>query len=146
MLRQLGSIFLLLAMLPACVSVPNTTPIRSRYEGTPVELFFSSWGAPVSAHPLADGGKVYLWYSGRWSAHIPGETGTVDLIGNDAWWRGHRVRWFNPSLECGIKIYTTPDGVISALLMQNTEKGWWLFPRCREVFGRPIRNTVILPP
>ena len=145
-MRHFGLTLLAAALLAACTSIARDPPIRSRYEGTPAEFFFESWGAPVSAHPLADGGKVYLWYSGRWSGYIPGENGTVDLIGNTAWWSGHRIRWFNPALECGIRIYTTPDGRISALLMQQTSKGWWEFPRCREVFGRSVRNTVILPP
>jgi hypothetical protein len=137
---------LLTALLAACQTMPPDPPIRSAYEGTPVQLFFESWGAPVSAHPLVDGGKVYLWYSGRWSGYIPGENGTTDLIGNDAWWRGHHINWFNPSLECGVRIYTTPEGLIAGLRMRETTKGWWQNGRCREVFGRPIRTRAVLPP
>ena len=43
------------------------------------------------------------------------------------------------NLECGVRIYTHPDGTISAVLLKDANEGWYENLRCREVFGPPLR-------
>lgn len=129
---------LLLALFAAgCVTPNYNYPGHSRYHGVHIDLFFLEWGAPVSSHPAKDGGTLYLWYSGRNSAYIPGHT-DVELIGNTAWWRGYRKRWFTPSYECGVRIVTTPNGIIREVLLQDRSVGWWQHIRCTEIFGPAV--------
>jgi len=129
------------ALVAGCTAAAGSqTVIRSPYEGVPVDTFFARWGGPVSARDLTDGGKVYLWYTGRFSAYIPGEDGTVDLIGNTDWTRGHTMESYDTRLECGVRIFVGPDRRIQTLLMHETSRGWWEFARCREVFGPPVRT------
>ena len=123
------------ALLSACASVAGQHPILSRYHGVHVDLFFLEWGAPVSSHPLKFGGTEYLWYSGRNSAYRPGQTDT-DLIGNTAWWEGYQLKMYDPRLECGVRIVTSPDGTIRELLVHQSSRGWWEVPRCARIFKR----------
>ncbi len=125
---------LLTALVAGCTSVASQGPIISRYHGVHIDLFFLEWGAPVSSRELETGGQIYLWFAGRDSAYKPGHVDT-DLIGNTAWWEGHRIRGFNPRIECGVRIVTFPDGTIRDVLVHESSKGWWEVGRCREVFG-----------
>ena len=43
--------------------------------------------------------------------------------------------------ECGVRIYTYPDGTISAVVLREGNKGWYENTRCREVFGPPLKWT-----
>jgi hypothetical protein len=83
-----GLLLIVVLLMGGCTAAGSNTVIHSPYEGVPAATLFARWGAPVTAKPLADGGRVYLWYSGRFSAYIPGEDGTADLIGNTDWSRG----------------------------------------------------------
>jgi hypothetical protein len=129
---------LLLALLGGCLSPPTPLGYRSKYYGTPVEDFFIEWGAPVAQRKVADGSTVYLWYTGRDSAYIPGRADS-ELIGNTRWWEGYTLEKYMTSLECGVRIYTYPDGTISAIFLKDANKGWYESLRCREVFGPPLR-------
>jgi hypothetical protein len=135
-----GLLLIVVLLMGGCTAAGSNTVIHSPYEGVPAATLFARWGAPVTAKPLADGGRVYLWYSGRFSAYIPGEDGTADLIGNTDWSRGYPLRDYDTRLECGVRIYTNPDGTIHTILMHETSRGWWEFARCREVFGPPVRT------
>ena len=137
MVRLVASLLIVLA-IAGCASVGTNDVVRSPYEGVPVDTFFARWGGPVTSRLLADGGKVYLWYSGRFSAYIPGEDGTADLIGNTEWWRGYSLRDYDTRLECGVRIYTTPDRTIQAILVHESHKGWWEFRKCHRYFGPPV--------
>jgi hypothetical protein len=127
---------MLAALLAGCTAVSGDYP-RSRYIGMPVKQFFLEWGAPVAKHKLKHGWKMYLWYTGRDSVYLPGHTDS-ELIGNTAWWKGYRLRDFYHRLECGVRIVTSPDGIIQEILVHEDSRGWWEFPRCREVFGPPV--------
>jgi len=131
---------LLLALLWGCTTPPTPLAYKSRYYGLQADTFFIEWGAPVSKHKLADGGTVYLWYTGRGSAYIPGHTDS-ELIGNTAWWKGYTLRKYMTNFECGVRIYTFPDGTISAIFLKESNKAWYENLRCREVFGPPIPWT-----
>lgn len=128
------------ALLAGCVA-PNSqaVPPRSRYHGAPVETFFAQWGAPIASRAFGQGWTMYLWYSGRSSAYVPGHTDN-ELIGNTAWWQGYRLPDFDPRLECGVRIVAYPDGTIADVLVHEDIIGWWLVPRCRSVFGPPLRD------
>lgn len=129
--------FLLAVLLGGCLTPPTPYAFRSKYYGVPVEAFFTQWGAPISKHTFGDGQTVYLWYTGRNSAYLPGHTDS-ELIGNTAWWKGYSLPKYQTRLECGVRIYTYPDGTISAILLKESNKGWWELLRCREVFGPPL--------
>jgi hypothetical protein len=128
---------LLLVLLGGCMTPPTPLAYRSKYYGLQADAFFVEWGAPVSKHQLADGSWVYLWYTGRNSAYVPGHTDS-ELIGNTAWWDGYTLRKYMTNLECGVRIYTHTDGTISAILLKEANKGWYENLRCREVFGPPL--------
>jgi hypothetical protein len=129
---------LLAALLGGCMTPPTPLAYRSKYYGLQADAFFVEWGAPVSKRQLADGSWVYLWYTGRNSAYVPGHTDS-ELIGNTAWWEGYTLRKYMTNLECGVRIYTHTDGTISAILLKEANKGWYENLRCREVFGPPLR-------
>lgn len=131
---------LLVALLGGCLSPPTPLGYRSKYYGVQADTFFVEWGAPVAKHELRDGSFVYLWYTGRNSAYIPGHTDS-ELIGNTAWWKGYTLRKYMTEFECGVRIYTHPDGTISAILLKESNKAWHEELRCREVFGPPIPWT-----
>lgn len=127
------------ALLFGCATAPNLG-WKSRYHGTAVDAFFQEWGAPVSKHKVADGTMAYLWFTGRGSAYVPGHTDS-ELIGNTAWWEGYNLKNFMSNVECGVRIYTYPDGTIRDILLKNSNRQWWESLRCREVFGPPMRWT-----
>jgi hypothetical protein len=139
MARWVHSI-LLLALLGGCTTPPTPLAFKSRYYGVPVDAFFVEWGAPVSKHKVADGSYVYLWYTARGSAYVPGHTDS-ELIGNTAWWKGYTLRNYMTELECAVRIYTNRDGTISAIFLKESNKGWYESLRCREVFGAPLPWT-----
>ncbi len=125
------------ALLAGCTTVSTYQPIISPYQGVHIDLFFLEWGAPVSSHHLDYGGEIFLWFSGRHSAYKPGHVDT-DLIGNTAWWRGHRIKNYDTRQECGARIVSNPDGTIREILMHESTKAWWEVPLCRKVFGPPV--------
>jgi hypothetical protein len=133
-MARLWTLLLALA-LAGCVNNDAPFPGLSRYHGTDVELFFLEWGGPVAERDRKLPGKEYLWYSGRGSAYKPGHVDT-ELIGNTAWWRGYRQRFYNPLLECRVRLITDAYGVIEEIRPQDGSGGWWA--RCREVFGPPV--------
>jgi hypothetical protein len=118
-----------------CAGSSVTRDLQTTYIGTPVAAFFMERGGPVSSVGFGKGGRVYLWFSGRDSAYQPGDTGTVDLIGNTEWWTGYRVPNYNPLLECRVDIFTGADGYILDIRMHGGERDWRARQRCREVFG-----------
>jgi hypothetical protein len=130
---------LVVALLVSCTTA-QSYGYRSRYQGVHVDHFFLEWGAPVASHKLKDGGKIYLWFSGRDSAYIPGHTDS-ELIGNTAWWRGYPLREYAPEWACRVRIVANPDGTIREILMHDDSRNWWQGPRCRAVFGPPIPWT-----
>jgi len=129
---------LLVALLGGCATPPTPLGYRSAYYGLQADTFFVEWGAPVAKHKLADGSWVYLWFARRDSAYAPGHTDS-DLIGNTAWWKGYTLDKYMTNFECGVRIYTHPDGTISAIFLKDTNVGWYEDLRCREVFGPPLR-------
>ena len=129
---------LLVALLGGCATPPTPLGYRSAYYGLQADTFFVEWGAPVAKHKLADGSWVYLWFARRDSAYAPGHTNS-DLIGNTAWWKGYTLDKYMTNFECGVRIYTHPDGTISAIFLKDTNVGWYEDLRCREVFGPPLR-------
>ena len=131
-----GLLVLVAALAVGCTTAPSYG-LKSRYHGVHVDHFFLEWGAPVSSHPLKDGGTIYLWYTGRDSAYIPGHADD-ELIGNTAWWRGYPIRNFTPSWECGLRIVANIDGSIREILVHRSSRNWWHFPRCTAVLGQPI--------
>jgi hypothetical protein len=135
-----ASAILLLVVLSGCTTPPTPVAFRSKWYGAQADAFFVEWGAPVTKQKLADGGYVYLWYSDRGSAYIPGHTDS-ELIGNTAWWEGYTQHKYMTGYECGVRIYTYPDGTISAILLREGNKGWYENTRCREVFGPPLKWT-----
>jgi hypothetical protein len=146
-MARLAAIVLLAALLAGCTAAADGDYPRSRYIGAPVEQFFLEWGAPVAEHKLKHGWKMYLWYTGRDSVYLPGHTDS-ELIGNTAWWKGYRLKDFYHRLECGVRIVTSPDGIIQEILVHEDSRGWWEFTRCREVFGPPVETVaepVIVP-
>ncbi len=146
MLRSAATL-VLAALLAGCVAAGGGDYPRSRYIGAPVDQFFLEWGAPVAKHKLKHGWKMYLWYTGRDSVYLPGHTDS-ELIGNTAWWKGYRLEDFYHEIECGVRIVTSPDGVIQEILVHEDSRGWWELPRCREVFGPPVATVaqpVIVP-
>ena len=94
--------------------------------------------SPSTSSPTA--ASLYLWFTGRGSAYIPGHTDS-ELIGNTAWWEGYTLRNYMTNLECAVRIYTHPDGTISAILLKDSNKAWHENLRCREVFGPPLPWT-----
>jgi hypothetical protein len=130
----------LVALLCGCTTPPTPLGFKSRYYGVQADVFFTEWGAPVAKHKVADGGLVYLWYTDRGSAYVPGHTDS-ELIGNTAWWEGYTLRNYMTNLECGVRIYTDRTGAISAVLLKEANKGWYENLRCREVFGPPLPWT-----
>jgi hypothetical protein len=141
---RLGLGLLVAALVAGCITPNSAYPGQTRYHGVHVDLFFLEWGAPVASHPTKDGGTIYLWFSGRDSAYIPGHTDT-ELIGNTAWWRGYsgfRHRWFTTSHECGVRIVTTPNKIIREVLLQDSPAGWWQHTRCYEIFGPAVPPRV----
>ena len=133
---------LVVAVLLAGCTAGGEYP-RSRYIGVPIDQFFLEWGAPVAQHKLKHGWKMYLWYTGRDSVYLPGHADS-ELIGNAAWWKGYRIKDFYHRIECGVRIVTSPDGIIQEILVHEDSRGWWEFSRCREVFG-PAVTTVQAP-
>lgn len=133
-----ASAILLPIVLLGCSTPPTPIAFRSKWYGTPADAFFVEWGAPVSKQKLADGSYVYLWYADRGSAYIPGHTDS-ELIGNTAWWKGYTKHEYMTALHCAVRIYTYPDGTISAILLKDDNRGWYESLRCREVFGPPLR-------
>jgi hypothetical protein len=127
-----------LAMLLAGCATPANLGWQSRYHGVPVEAFFAEWGAPVAQHKIYDGTTAYLWFTGRNSAYRPGRTDS-ELIGNTAWWKGYTLKEYMTNLECGVRIFTWPDGTIRDVLLREANAQWWEHYRCREVFGAPKR-------
>lgn len=132
---RLAATLLLAALIAGCTSGGEYP--RSRYIGVPVDQFFLEWGAPVASHKLKHGWRMYLWYSGRDSVYLPGHTDS-ELIGNTAWWKGYKIKDFYHRIECGVRIVTSPDGVIQEILVHEDSRGWWEFSRCREVFGPAV--------
>jgi hypothetical protein len=110
------------AFLFGCATSPNLGA-RSRYHGVPVDSFFYEWGAPVAKHKVDDGTMAYLWFTGR----------------STAWWEGYNLKYFMSNLECGVRIFTYPDGTIRDVLLKDSNRQWWEQLRCREVFGPPLR-------
>lgn len=133
---KLAATLMLGVLIAGCTANGNRYP-RSRYIGVPVKHFFLEWGAPVAQHKLKQGWKMYLWYTGRDSVYLPGRTDS-ELIGNTAWWKGYRIKDFYHRLECGVRIVTSPDGIIQEILVHEDSRGWWEFSRCREVFGPAV--------
>jgi hypothetical protein len=143
-MSKLAATMLLALLAAACTSGAEPYP-KSRYIGTPVDQFFLEWGAPVAKHKMKHGWEMYLWYSGRDSVYLPGRTDS-ELIGNTAWWKGYRLRWFYHELECGVRIVVSPDGVIQEILVHEDSRGWWEFARCREVFGPAVATPAVVAP
>jgi hypothetical protein len=131
---------LVVALLVGCSTSAPSYGWKSRYQGVHVDHFFLEWGAPVAQHTLKDGGMIYLWFTGRDSAYIPGHTDS-ELIGNTAWWRGYTLRTYAPMWECRVRIVANPDGTIREILMQDSSRHWWDVPRCNNVFGPPVPWT-----
>jgi len=127
----------LVALLFGCATSPNLG-WKSRYHGVQADAFFHEWGAPVAKHKVADGTMAYLWFTGRGSAYVPGHTDS-ELIGNTAWWKGYTLNWYMTNVECGVRIYTYPDGSIRDVLLRTSNRQWWESLHCREVFGPPMR-------
>lgn len=138
--HRLTALAAVLAMAAGCSSADTNNRLRSSYIGTPVESFFIKWGGPVSSYAMGKEGRAYLWFSGRDSGYKPGDRGTVDLIGNTAWWRGYRIQGYNPLLECRVEILTAPNGFIVDIRTHRGNRDWWDMQRCREVFGRVPRR------
>jgi len=134
------AVFLATALLAGCLTPPTPLAYRSKYYGVQADAFFLEWGAPVARRQLQDGSYAYLWFSGRNSAYKPGHPDS-DLIGNTAWWEGYTLHKYMTSFECGVRIFTDPDGTITAILLRESNKGWYENLRCREVFGPPIPWT-----
>lgn len=132
-----GFVLPLVVLLGGCLTPPDSHAFRSRYYGVHVDAFFQEWGAPVAKHGLPEGNRAYLWFSGRDSVYIPGHTDS-ELIGNTAWWEGYNLRDYMTASECGVRIYTDRDGFITAILLRDSNEGWWESLRCREVFGPPL--------
>jgi hypothetical protein len=128
---------LFFALISGCAT-PANLGWQSRYHGVAVDEFFAVWGAPVAKHEIFDGTTAYLWFTGRNSAYRPGHTDS-ELIGNTAWWEGYSLKKYMTNLECGVRIYTWPDGTIRDVLLRESNKQWWESLRCREVFGAPKR-------
>lgn len=139
---RLGLVLLVTALVGGCITPYATSyPGQSRYQGTHVDLFFLEHGAPVAARRTEDGGMLYVWFSNRRSAYIPGRTDT-DLIANTAWWDGYRIRWFTPTHECGVRIVTNPDKTIRDVLLLDYGFGWWQHTVCYRIFGPPVPPRV----
>lgn len=138
-LRRFRSIIWLSAMLAGCATASVNQYIGSSYIGRSADIFFRTWGGPVSSHATGNHARLYLWFSGRDSAYRPGDKGTVDLIGNTRWWAGHPLDGYNPLLECRLEILVGRKGHIEAIRMFGGERDWRHRQRCREVFagGRP---------
>jgi hypothetical protein len=136
-MRTLKLALLIVVILAGCTTPPPFYEVRTRYHGLPVEVFFSEWGSPIASHKIKHHRTMYLWYSGRDSRYYPGHTDTR-LIGNTAWWRGYRLHWWLPPLECGVRIITGPDHLIQEILLHESSAGWWEVQRCRDVFGPPL--------
>ena len=137
---RLGLSFLVALLLAGCMTANSEYPGRSRYEGVNIDLFFLEWGGPVASQPTPDGGQIFVWFSGRNSAYIPGRTDS-ELIGNTDWaqgYRGVRARWFTPSHECGVRIVTNYDKTIRDVLLLESPAGWWQHTRCYGIFGPPV--------
>lgn len=141
---KLAATFVLAALLAGCTAGGEYP--RSRYIGVPVDHFFLEWGAPVAKHKLKHGWHMYLWYTGRNSVYLPGHTDS-ELIGNTAWWKGYRIKGFYHRIECGVRLVTSPDGIIQEILVHEDSRGWWEFSRCRAVFGpaAAATTTVVVP-
>jgi len=77
--RGVGLVLALLApALAACTTTEEANKaIKSRFIGQPSDVFFSSYGAPISEFDLNNGGKVYRWRGGETSRTIPAEYMTV---------------------------------------------------------------------
>ena len=131
-----GVIVLVAALVAGCTTA-GSYPIRSRYHGVHIDLFFLENGAPVASHALDFGGTEFLWYSNRDSAYKPGFTDS-DLIGNTAWWEGYRDPDYDPRLHCGVRIVTDPYGYIREIRIHRDSRAWWEGPRCYQVFGPAI--------
>ena len=138
--RRLWVFGAVLLATAACNSADTNNRLRSSYIGTPVESFFIAWGGPVTSYAMGKEGRAYLWFSGRESGYQPGDRGTVDLIGNTAWWRGYRIQGYNPLLECRVEILTAPNGFIVDIRTHRGDRDWWDVQRCREVFGKVPRR------
>jgi hypothetical protein len=136
----LGAAILALLCLAGCSTTPLSADLRAYYVGTKVDAFFHEWGGPVSSVRTDHGGRIYLWFSGRDSAFRPGDRGTVDLIGNTAWWRGHSLDNYNPLRECRVDIVTGRHGQIVDLRIHPGNRDWWDVQRCQEVFGGRLRR------
>ena len=132
---RFGSLLLIVALAAGCTTATVSDDLQTRFIGMHADDFFFQWGAPVSSKTHHHGGRNYLWMSGRDSEYEPGYEGTVDLIGNTAWWRGYRVEAYQPQLECRVDIVTAPNGIITAIRAHPGNADWWDVRRCREVFG-----------
>jgi hypothetical protein len=137
--RRFWSIIGLSAMLAGCTAASVNRDLGSHHIGRSGDAFFRTWGGPVSSRATGNGGRLYLWFSGRDSAYRPGDKGTVDLIGNTSWWAGRPLDGYNPLLECRLEILVGRKGHIEAIRMFGGERDWQHRQRCREVFagGRP---------
>ena len=127
----------LVVLLSGCATPPNLG-WQSRYSGVPWTDSSPEWGAPVSKHKIYDGTMAYLWYTGRNSAYRP----RPHRFRADRQYRlveGLLAQKYMTNLECGVRIYTWPDGTIRDVLLKEANKQWWESLHCREVFGGPRR-------
>lgn len=123
-----------IAFIAGCSTAEFSQDLKNRHIGTSVDAFFMKHGGPVSSLGQGKEARVYLWFSGRNSAYAPGDKGTVDLIGNTAWWRGYTVPHYSPLNECRLQIYAGADGYIYDLRIFGGERDLQHVHRCREVF------------
>lgn len=128
-------VVILTTPLYSCSTGSMGDTLRARYVGYPVDSFYQQHGGPVSSYHSGKSGTGYMWISGRGSAYRPGTRGTVELIGNTDWRRGHSVWSYNPLLECRVEIYAGAEGRIYDMRLYGGERDWRHVQRCREVFG-----------
>lgn len=129
-----AAIALVAALVAGCSTSGFSRGLKERYIGTSADSFFSRHGGPVSSVGYGKEARIHLWFSGRSSAYAPGDKGTVDLIGNTAWWRGYTVPHYSPLNECRLQIYVGADGYIYDIRIFGGERDLQHVHRCREVF------------
>jgi len=123
--------------LAGCTTTQDANKVlASRYIGASADEFFVQNGPPAAEHVMDDGRKMYLWAERPQSLNIGGSSfGTVNVVGNTAWWNG----WSSPSqsvtIQCSVRIVTRA-GKIEAILSHQDTVGWWQLSRCSEVFKK----------
>jgi hypothetical protein len=155
----------LAAVVSGCATTEEANKaIQSKWIGQPADSFFTQYGPPVSSFTLNDGGRIYTWFGGEATRHIPaqyqtpkdankvtssktetrrnvdGTTTTITRTSSYDIGLPPPPRMISPArteqLSCEIQITTGADDVIRMLRATNDTDGEGLsFSRCAEVMG-----------